>query len=297
VIGSRGRARWVARRAAPLLTATERQIIEVNDGIRLEARISMQPRPAPAVVLIHGWLGHADSNYVLSAGAELWNAGFSVFRLNLRDHGNTAHLNEELFHSARIDEVVNAIVELKSSQQVGPVGLAGFSLGGNFALRVARAIRAETVAICPAIDPAATMISIDSGLALYRWFFVRKWHRALREKEQAYPDRYRFDRARSLRTVSDLTDLFVRDHTSYPSTEDYFAAYSLAGSALEGTSATVLYAEDDPVIPASGFRELPGSLTLAASTHGGHCGFVEHPARATWADRFLVDHFSERLFS
>jgi predicted alpha/beta-fold hydrolase len=278
-----------------VLEVARQEILSLGEGVRLEAWLSEQPRPSPAIILIHGWLGHADSSYVLSAAAELWDAGFSVYRLNLRDHGDTAHLNEAMFHSARTREVVEAVEELRQRFARGPVGLAGYSLGGNFALRVARATGLESVAICPAIDPPATMGSIDRGLAIYRLFFVRKWHRALNAKQSAFPERYRFDQARGLKTVEALTHLFVREHTDYPSTEAYLAAYSLTGDALAGTRATVVYAEDDPVIPAAGFDALPDSLSLVSTRHGGHCAFVQHPAAPTWSDRLLRRHFAERL--
>ena len=139
------------------------------------------------------------------------------------------------------------------------------------------------------------MTSIDTGLAAYRLFFVKKWHRALNEKEQAFPHRYRFSEARKLRTVADLTRLFVSEHTDFPSTEAYLSAYSLMGDALTGTRATVIYAEDDPVIPAAGFEGLPASLELVPSLYGGHCAFVQHPVAPSWADRYLVRHFADRL--
>jgi len=295
VLGSRGRARWVRRRAAALLDATRTTVLETAEGVRLEARLSIQPGIAPAVILIHGWLGHADSSYVLSAGAALWNRGFSVARLNLRDHGDTAHLNEEMFHSARIDEVVSAVKLIAGSHVRGPCGLAGFSLGGNFALRVARATGIETVAICPAIDPPATMASIDTGLAVYRWFFLSKWRRALAAKQRAFPARYDFGAVKGVATVSALTALFVRDHTEFASTAEYFDAYSLTGEALDGTRATIVYAMDDPVIPASGFEGLPGSIECIATDRGGHCAFIERPWLPSWMDGFLVQHFLSRL--
>ena len=73
------------------------------------------------------------------------------------------------------------------------------------------------------------------------------------------------------------------------------AAYSLIGEALRDVRATVIYAEDDPVIPASGFSALPDSLTLIPTSHGGHCAFVERPWQPTWTDDYLVAHFQQRL--
>lgn len=295
LLGSRGRGYWVTKRAAELLAASRQEIITCSDGIKLEAWVSSQADPAPTVVLIHGWLGHADSGYVLSAGAELWSRGFSVVRLNLRDHGDTAHLNQELYNAARTPEVVEAVTKIRDDCAAGTCGVAGFSLGGNFALRVARELGIATVAICPAMNPATTMQQIDLGWTGYRLFFVRKWQNAMRRKQLAFPDHYRFDRALHLSTVSAMTDFFISEYSDYSSTEEYFAAYTLTGSELDQCRATIVFSEDDPVIPASDFRNLPESLQVTSQRHGGHCAFIQSPWQPTWIDEFLADRFTQLL--
>jgi len=296
VLGSRGRQRWVQRRAQPLLASGEATIVTTSEGVRLQA-IAHLKEAAPTVILIHGWLGHADSSYVLSTAAELWDHGFSVIRLNLRDHGETAHLNEDLFHSARTREVVDAVAHLQQNIATGPVGLLGFSLGGNFVLRVGKATGLPALAVCPVLDPAASMRAIDGGWIGYRWFFVRKWHRALRAKQAAFPHRYDFSRALQLNTVSTLTDLFVREHTEYPCSADYLQRYTLTGDFLAGARAAIVYAEDDPVIPNSHFSGLPESVEVLPTRHGGHCAFVTHPAQPSWVDTFAVQHFTTELLA
>ncbi len=301
LLGSRGRGIWVNRRAHKVVSAAQRVVLTCSAGVRLESWVSSNISGAPTVILIHGWLGHADSSYVLSAAAHLWECGFSVIRLNLRDHGATAHLNKALFHSARIREVVAAVQQLEDNHATGPCGLAGFSLGGNFALRVARARAVddgraiETIAVCPAINPAATTARIDSGWVGYQLFFVRKWQRALRAKKLAFPALFEFEQALQLKSVAALTDLFVAVHTDFQSTRDYFAAYALTGDHLADTRATILYAADDPVIPSEDFAHLPPSITLKALKQGGHCAFIDNLRKATWADRYLSSHFRREL--
>lgn len=296
LLGSRGRKPWVQRRAAGLTAASERLLLacrdEAGQAVTLEAWCTEQAAPAPLVVLIHGWLGHAESSYTLSAATELWRAGFTVVRLNLRDHGATAGLNEELYHAARIREVLDAIAQLRQRYGRAGTGVVGFSLGGNFALRVSQATGLPTVAVCPALDPDLTMRAIDTGWIGYRLFFLIKWRNALKAKQQAFPDRYDFGRALELSTVSALTDLFVREHTDFASTRDYLASYTLTGPALADSDATLVFSADDPVIPAGTFEDLPGSLRRVAVPYGGHCSFVYGPGQPSWIDRFLVAHFA-----
>lgn len=288
LLASVGRRREVARRAAALVAASRRVLIPCSDGAVLEARVTEPAAPAPTIVLIHGWLGSADSSYLLSAASELHAAGFRVARLNLRDHGGTEHLNEDLFHSARTQEVVDAVVHLTARDGGGVIG---FSLGGNFALRVARATGLPTLAVCPAIAPERTMRAIDTGWVGYRWYFLRKWHRALRAKQAAFPDRYDFTPAFALKSVATLTDLFVRDHTVFRDTGDYLDRYTLTGQALAGTRATIVTAADDPIVPIVDFHDLPIGVDVVISPWGGHCGFVEGARAASWLDRFAVRHF------
>jgi predicted alpha/beta-fold hydrolase len=312
LLASIGRKPDVARRAAGLLLASRSELLTCADGVILQAWINEpapgaepgrangeRPEPAeptgpeiptpPTIVIIHGWLGSAESSYVLSAAAELLAAGFRVARLNLRDHGGTEHLNEELFHSARTAEVVDAVWQLTAHGG----GVLGFSLGGNFALRVARALGIPTLAVCPAIEPANTMRAIDSGWIAYRWYFLRKWRRALIAKQQAFPHRYDFRAAQSLNSVATLTDLFVREHTDFADTDAYLTRYTLTGPALAGTRATIVTAEDDPIIPWRDFGTLPATLEIVAAPWGGHCGFVEGRRDPSWIDRSAVRFFRD----
>ncbi|MCZ6641031.1 MAG: alpha/beta fold hydrolase [Gammaproteobacteria bacterium] len=295
LMSSLGRKSWARRRAHEVIGQARETILQCADGVRLQAWLSDQSGTAPTVIIIHGWLGSADSSYVLSASAELWQCGFNVVRLNLRDHGDTAHLNEELFHSARTREVVDAVRQICAHNAPEACGVLGFSLGGNFALRIGRATGLPTLAVCPAIDPTDTMNAIDNGWMGYRAYFVRKWHRALWSKQQAFPDRFEFGKAFSLRSVTTLTDLFVSRYTPYDDTPEYLAHYTLTGDALADTQATIVMAADDPVIPKRGFANLPGGIEVIEMAHGGHCGFVNNRRSASWLDHFASAFFQKKL--
>src|SRR5207237_1368769 len=123
----------VLERAAPLLAAQREVLLDCGAGVRLQCFVS-GPAEAPGrpVVLLHGWEGSADSLYLLSLAQLLFEQRFEVVRLNLRDHGDTHHLNRELFHSCRLPEVVGAVRALQQHFAGRPLQLVGFSLGGNF---------------------------------------------------------------------------------------------------------------------------------------------------------------------
>jgi len=297
----------VRRRAAPLLAASESLIVDAGAAVQLlaiRARPTISQRPAPGrVVLLHGWEGSSDSLQVLSLAGELFARGHEVIRLNFRDHGPTHHLNPELFHSCRLTEVVGAVRSLQRATPQSPLALAGFSLGGNFALRVAAEARREGIAlsrvfaISPVLDPAATLLAMERGTSLYERYFIRKWTQSLRTKQEAWPGRFDFSNLAELATLRRMTEALVLEHSDYPTLESYLEGYSIVGSRLAGLEVptTLLTALDDPIIPASDLTRLSrtSALRVIVTRHGGHCGFLDSLSGPSYADRLAVETFSE----
>jgi uncharacterized protein len=250
-------------------------------------------------LLLHGWEGSAGSSYMQLTATQLLQRGFDVFRLNFRDHGDTHHLNEELFHSNRVGEVVQAAIEVARRFATRPMVVAGYSLGGNFALRVALRARgaglplAHVAAVCPVLDPARTMDAMERGLPLYLWYFERKWRASLLRKRALFPQRHDFDdRVLALRLRA-LTQWLVERHTDFGSLERYFDGYAIAGDRLAGLDvpASILMSADDPVIPLSEFHalRLPPTARLEIATHGGHCGFLQNLRCDGFAERWVAE--------
>ena len=284
-------------RARALLAASREHILDCGDGVRLlgfhSAHDAQHSRPL--VILLHGWEGSADSFYVLSLGSYLFARGFDIFRLNFRDHGPTHHLNRDLFHSCRIVEVVGAVRAIQEKFSPSSLNIAGFSLGGNFALRVgARADRAgirlhKAIGVCPVLSPRNTLKALKSGWFVYEQYFVRKWKESLRIKQRAFPNHFYFKEIFRLDNLHDMTDVLVRDHTQFPTLEDYLEGYAITGEVLAdlNVEARLLLAADDPIIPVNDVAQLARSSALQVDVipFGGHCGFFETFNRESWADR------------
>jgi hypothetical protein len=288
----------VERAAAALTAASSPVIIECRDGVRLQA-FHTPPRGAPGrtVVLLHGWEGSARSVHVVSGAAALWGRGLRVVRVNMRDHGDTHHLNRGIFHSCRLDEMVDAVRWVRERFPGDELSVAGFSLGGNFALRIAAAAGAalglaRVVAVCPVLDPAETMAALDRGSLIYRLYFLLKWRRSLERKAELFPDDYRFGSLKRFRSLAAMTEFFVTRYTEFPDLTSYLRGYAITGDRLAGLAvpARLLLADDDPVIPADTVAKVAASpaLTVERSRFGGHCGFVQDFRLRTWLDDYLV---------
>lgn len=295
----------IVRRAAPLLAAQQELLLQCGGGVRLQCWRSQGAREGDPVVVLHGWEGSAESLYVLSLAQQLYERGFDVFRLNLRDHGETHHLNPGLFHSCRLAEVEGALRALR--QLTGrAMRLVGFSLGGNFLLRAAAESRAadldllSVMAVSPVLDPHATLRALETGWRAYGRYFARKWWRSLSKKESLWPAEYDLRELRGVYDLRRLTAELIRRYTDFPSLDAYLSGYALVGSRLASLEvpALILTALDDPIIPAEDLARLarPPALRIVATRRGGHCGFLERLIGPTWAERrILAELNADRL--
>jgi uncharacterized protein len=97
-------------RACHLLAASREIILDCGQGVRLLCTSAASHGDSRGLaILIHGWEGSSNSSYMLSAATRLYDAGFTICRLNLRDHGDSHRLNRELFNSTRLTEVIGAM--------------------------------------------------------------------------------------------------------------------------------------------------------------------------------------------
>ena len=294
-----------ARALAQLQPETKEYLLDGGDGVRLQGFHSRLPQREPRglALLLHGWEGSAESGYMLHTAARVLAAGFDVFRLNFRDHGDTHHLNEDLFHSCRIDEVVNAVRALANQIPQRPLLAAGYSLGGNFALRLAlRAPPAgiplmHAVAVCPVLDPAAGMRALEQGMPLYHWYFMRKWRGSLKRKRELFPERHNFDDATLDQNMRSLTTWMVERYTDLGLLDHYLDGYAVSGDRLAALQVpvSILTAEDDPVIPVDAFRrlQLPAHSKLEIAPYGGHCGFLEGYGLEGFAEKWVCSRLLE----
>ena len=303
------RQRSGARSLAATGAVTTAHVLDGGPGIRLQGLHSVIPgrEPLGLALLLHGWEGSAESSYMRHAATKFLQRGFATLRLNFRDHGESHHLNEAIFHSNRLDEVVSAAIDIHRrfwphAGPQRPLVAAGYSLGGNFALRLALRAPdaglplAAVAAVCPVLDPAATMAAMEGGWRVYLHHFERKWRRSLQRKRALFPRVHDFDDRTLHLGMRELTEWLVQRHTDFGTLENYFDGYSIAGGRLSGLAmpAHVLTAADDPVIPVAGFHalSLPPHARLEIASQGGHCGFLTGAGLEGFAEAWVASHLA-----
>ncbi|WP_395374022.1 YheT family hydrolase [Marinicella sp. W31] len=249
-------------------------------------------------ILLHGWEGSAESTYIQLLANTLHEQGHAIFRLNFRDHGATHHLNKDLFHSCRLQEVVDAIAAAQRQHPYQHNNLIGFSLGGNFALRVASKadsanIRLQRVfSVSPPINPKNSMIAISAS-SIYSRYFLNKWKRSLQIKADLYPQLFTNTAWQPENSLESLTRMLILQLTEYDTTDDYFAGYSITPEIIStiSTPTHIITAWDDPVIPFDDFNSIDrlSQVQIKASPHGGHCGFIQGWSMRSWVEDYIIE--------
>lgn len=304
VFSSQGpRKRNRDKRFRPFEGSQRAMVLNGGNGVRLEGYYNLASDGIDAgtkeatelVILIHGWEGSHESTYMKSMAATMLQNGIDTFRLNMRDHGDTHHLNRGVFNSTLLEEVITAVEDLQARLTYKRYTLVGFSLGGNFSLRVAsnahaRAVSFEQViAFCPVVHAAQSNTALNEPRnALYGKYFVHKWRKSLRKKLEYWPEYAFADQLETLKTLDEMNQAFIPEYTEFTKLDDYFDAYAIDGDKLSNTICPCYlhFAKDDMIIPVDGVSLIPDTpqVNVTVSDHGGHCGFIMNWRGDSWQD-------------
>lgn len=283
----------------PIEVLSQEVVLETSEA-RLQGFYTHQDNAKDLYILLHGWEGSSHSTYIqLLANTLYKNKKASIFRLNFRDHGDTHHLNKELFHSCRLNEIVEAVKQITDLYPHKNVYLCGFSLGANFSLRVAAKSNmckiklTKVFAISPPINPKNSMLAIENS-KLYSSYFLKKWKKSLIKKSKYFPGNFEGLKFKGEKSLDALTLAFIKKHSDYGTTDAYFRDYQITESVIKNirTPCVVITSWDDPVIPFKDFKILENkqSIKLVTSRLGGHCGFINSWKMHSWVEQYIIEN-------
>lgn len=266
-------------------------------------------RDAPMVLVLHGLEGSAQSKYALQAYRAIRAGGARAVGLNFRSCSGELNRLPKSYHSGETGDLAFVLGRLRERTRE-PLGVIGFSLGGNILLKFLGE-RGESVHDLVA---AASVISVPYDLAagahflqrsggwIYRSFLLRKLRRKIAAKRNILPQDLQLARIARARSFHAFDDAATAPLHGFASAHDYYERSSSRGFLSQIRVPTMLiHALDDPFLPVDAVphaevRDNP-FLVSTFSPHGGHVGFVSGaPWRPTfWAEREAARFVTARV--
>ena len=293
---------------APLMRAwprplTDRERWELPDGdfVDVDRLRGDSSSRAPALLVLHGLEGSARSSYIRGMLAQARRRGLRGYALNFRSCSDEPNRLLRSYHSGETGDLDEAVRRLLPELGGAPLGIAGFSLGGNVLVkwlgeqgdRLPAQVRAA-VAVSVPFDLALCAANLDGEGAMrkiYRTRFLRTLKRKALSKARVFAGKLDQARVRRAATLGEFDEAVTAPVHGFAGAADYWARCS-SGPFLPRVRVPLLLlsAIDDPIVPASclprnATAENP-AVTLEVSAHGGHVGFVAGPP---WRPRFWAE--------
>lgn len=298
---------WAKPRRFPNLPAPSERLFDVEAETQVLAHCHWQADRAarPALIALHGLEGSSSAHYMRGLAAKAYAAGFNIVLLNQRNCGGTEHLGTGLYHSGLTADADHVIRELVARDGIGQIVVAGYSLGGNLALKLAGdygdapppALRG-VCAVSPVMELAACVSALERRQnIIYQWNFVRGLKGRMRRKARCHPGRFVLDRLRGIRTVRQFDEVYTAPHFGFRDAADYYhRASAMRVIDRVRVPALIIAAEDDPFVPTAPFRDprVAGNphLEVLITRHGGHCAFISEPMNGEdeyWAESQILN--------
>ncbi len=303
---------WGKPRRFPRLPPPADRYFDVAPGTRVLAHCHWQADPPrhPALLALHGLEGSSAAHYMRGLAEKAFAAGLNVLLLNQRNCGGTEELSDTLYHSGLTEDAAHVVAEL-AAEGIDRVVVAGYSLGGNLALKLAGdfggasppALRA-VCAVSPILEVGECVRALERRQnVVYQWNFVRGLKRRMRRKARTHPERFPLDRLHGIRTVREFDERITAPHFGFAGADDYYFRVSAARVIDRARVPTlIITAEDDPFVPLAPFRDRRltsnPNITLLVTRHGGHCGFVTTGGDGRdcyWAEERIMEFVNETL--
>jgi len=303
---------WARSRRFPSLSAPEVRFFDVTAEARILAHCHWQPGrlERPTILLLHGLEGSSEAHYITGMADKAWAKGFNVVRLNQRNCGGTEHLSRGLYHSGLTSDPLFVLTELRDRDRLGRFGVAGYSLGGNLAMKLAGELGGTgfpelkaVAAVSPVIELETCMQAIERREnRIYEWNFCRNLQSRMRRKARVFPDAFNLSGLWKVWSIRLFDDRYTAPHHGFAGASDYYhRASAMRVIDRVARPALILSAEDDPFVPPDIFRkpEVANNphITTLITQHGGHCAFVSEPDGydGYWAEQQVVEFIANRI--
>ncbi len=265
--------------------------------------ITSSPHTNRIVLLVHGLTGSQDSSYMQRGACYLSQAGFRVFRMNLRGCGAGFLLAQKLYHSGRSEDIHHVNDWLSMHYPHSPITLTGFSLGANLVLKLAGEIGRNdypnfnldsVIAISPPLNLAASVkLLLHKKNHFFNAYFTKRLIKDINQKRLFISSLPNLN-ADKIKSVLDFDEHVTAPQNGFKNAKDYYEKSS-SGSYIHDIKipTLILHAKDDPFIGNADFYQIhkKNNIDLLITQFGGHVSWIgktDQSFNFRWMDRVIL---------
>jgi predicted alpha/beta-fold hydrolase len=258
---------------------------------------------APVVLMIHGLSGCYESLYMCRMVQKLTSRGLTTYRMDMRGCGAGEDVARRPTHCGRHSDVAAAVRFISARHPQAPLYTVGYSMGGTLALnmladaghtRIGNLER--TLAICPPLDLFSVQKQLETPLGRrYDRFFVKSLWTQVKKRWLRFPDMKPQAPPPLPRKLEEINEWVIAPSGGFKNASDYYAK-TQPGPKLASIKqpATIMAAEDDPIVPTAALRnyQLSPSVDAHIVGGGGHLGFIaarNGDPDVRWMDWRIID--------
>lgn len=296
----------IFRASLSLKTTKERIALPDNDFVDLAwTEVPLKESTKPIVVVLHGLEGSKDSHYAKGMLDALKRKGWIGVLMHFRGCSGEVNRKANSYHGGDINDVSYLTDLLVARHPYTPLGIVGFSLGGNvvaqyLSKKPENPYKAASV-ICAPLDIESCCKRVNQGFSkLYQKYLLDMLKKSTALKiELKQITHLSATQLEKIKTIFDFDDKVTAPLNKFANAVDYYAKSS-SKNILNSIKNPCLFihSKDDPflchesTVPTMILKE---HLTFEVSNGGGHVGFIygNNPFKPKyWLEQRVPDFFS-----
>ena len=261
------------------------------------------------LIALHGLEGSADSIYIHAVIKHFNSQGWDGMGLNFRGCGGEMNRQLRTYHSGETTDLDHVVQYISEHYNYDEIGIVGYSLGGNVALKYAgeqgekmNSKISKIAAVSAPVDLNGCSENMEAFTnIIYRNNFLKSLRSKTLAKAQQFPDEVDLNGLNFIKTFYEFDDKYTSKVNGFKDAKDYYTQSSSLQYLPNIAIPTLLInAKDDSFLSDSCYpKAIAASLDhfyLEMPKNGGHVAFVEfNRDKRYWIEKRLFSFFSNSV--